>query len=75
MHRKEVTNYLFDSAPVTVGVLGLSMLIKRVFREKLTDATSLKDTAKLAFSVAVSTMLVKWAQSKKHLPTDLFNTQ
>ena len=64
----------YDAVLVTAGVVGLSMASKKVLGEKLTDASSLKDTAKLEVGVAASTMLVKWAQDKKYLPVDAFKT-
>ena len=47
----------YDAVLVTAGVVGLSMASKKVLGEKLTDASSLKDTAKLEVGVAASTML------------------
>ena len=70
---KELMNELYDSALVTAGVVGLSMVSKKVLEEKLTDALSLKDPVKLAVAVAASTMLVKWAQDKKYIPTNPFS--
>ena len=35
---KELMNELYDSALVTAGVVGLSMVSKKVLEEKLTDA-------------------------------------
>ena len=65
-------NEAYDAALVTAGVVGLSMASKKVLSEKLTDASSLKDTAKLAVGVASSTMLVKQVR-QKYLPVDPFN--
>ena len=71
VNKKELMNEAYDALLVTAGVVGLSLASKKVLGEKLTDASSLKDTAKLAVGVAV-TMLVKWAQDKKYLPVDPF---
>ena len=75
VNKKELLNELYDATLVTPGVAGLSMASKKLLGEKFTDATTLKDTAKLAVGVAASTMLVKWAQDKKYLPVDPFNKQ
>ena len=72
VNKKELMNEAYDALLVTAGVVGLSLASKKVLGEKLTDASSLKDTAKLAVGVAASTMLVKWAQDKKYLPADPF---
>ena len=72
VNKKELMNEAYDAALVTTGVVGLSMVSKKLLGEKLTDASSLKDTAKLAAGVATSTMFVKWAQDKKYLPVDPF---
>ena len=75
VNKKELLNEVYDASLVTAGVVGLSMASKKLLGEKFTDASSLKDTAKLAVGVAASTMLVKWAQDKKYLPVDPFNKQ
>ena len=59
VNKKELMNELYDAALVTAGVVGVSMVSKKVLGEKLTDASTLKDTAKLGAGVAVSTILVK----------------
>ena len=52
-------NKVYDAALVTAGVVGLSMASKKLLGEKLTDATTLKDTANLTVGVTACTMLVK----------------
>ena len=74
MNEKEIMNELYDAFMVTVGVVGLSMISKKVFKEKLTDATYFSGIAKLAAGVAGSTLLVKWLQNKKYIPTDPFKS-
>ena len=56
INKKELMNEAYNAALVTTGVVGLSMASKKVLGEKLTDASSLKDTAKLAVGVAASKM-------------------
>ena len=73
VNKKELLNEVYDASLVTAGVVGLSMASKKLLGEKFTDASSLKDTAKLVVGVAASTMLVKWAQDKKYLPVDPFS--
>ena len=75
VNKKEMLNDLYDAALVTGGVVVLSIASKKVLGAKITDASSLKDTAKLAVGVAARTMLVKWAQDKKYLPVDPFSKQ
>ena len=72
VNKKELMNEVYDTALVTIGIIVISMASKKVLGEKLTDASSQKDTAKLAVGVAASTMLVKWAQDIKYLPVDPF---
>ena len=48
------------------------MASKKLLGEKLTDATSIKDAAKLAIGVSLSSVIVKYAQDKKWLPVDPF---
>ena len=59
MNEKEIMNELYDATLVTVGVVGLSTLSKKILKETLTDATDFCDIAKLAAGVAGSTLLVK----------------
>ena len=70
MQNKEIMNEIYDSVLVTAGVVGLSMLSKRLLKEKLTDAIDFRNAAKLAAGVAGSTLLVKYLQNKKYIPTD-----
>ena len=70
LNRKELLSKAFDALLVTTGVVGLSMASKKLLGEKLTDASSMKDIAKLSVGVMASTMLVKYAQSKKWVPED-----
>ena len=72
VNKKELMNETYDAALVTGGVVVLSMATKKLLGEKFTDASSLKDTAKLAVGVVASTMLVKWTQDKKYLLVDPF---
>ena len=74
MQKKEIMNELYDSVLVTTAVVGLSMLSKRLLKGKLTDATDFRDAAKLAVGVAGSTLLVKWLQNKKYIPTNPFKS-
>ena len=74
MQEKEIMNKVYDSILVTIGVVGLSMVSKKLLKKKLTDATDFKDIAKLAAGVAGSTLLVKWLQNKKYIPTDPFKS-
>ena len=75
VNKKELLNKIYDASLVTAGVVGFSMASRKLLDEKFTDASSLKDTAKLAVGIAASTMLGKWAQDKKYLPVDPFNKQ
>ena len=59
---------------VSAGVVGLSMASKKLLGVKLTDASTLKDIAKLVVAVTGSTTLVQYAQSKKWIPEDPFKS-
>ena len=50
----------------------MSMAFTKLLGEKLTDATSIKDAAKLALGVSLSSVMVKYAQEKKWVPVDPF---
>ena len=70
--KKEYLNELYHASLITVGVVVLSMTSKKLLGEKLTDATSFKDIAKLALGVSVNSVMVKYAQGKKWVPVDPF---
>ena len=59
---------------ITTTVVGLSMARKRLLGEKIATSSSLKDIAKLTLGVTASSMLVRYAQSKKWVPEDPFKT-
>ena len=75
MSGKEYLNELYDASLITVGVVALSMASKKILGEKLTDATSMKDAAKLALGVSLSSVMVKYAQDRKWLPIEPFKKQ
>ena len=72
--RKELMNEAYDALLVTTGVVGLSMATKKLLGEKLTDASTIRDIAKLSVGVTLSSMLVKYAQDKKWVPSDPFKS-
>ena len=72
--KKEYLNELYDAVLVTTGVVVLSMTSKKLLGEKLTDASSIRDIAKLAVGVSISSVMVKYAQDKKWIPTDPFKS-
>ena len=69
-NKKEVSNELYDSAVITYGAVAVSMVAKKVSGMPLGAPESLKNVAKLAVSIALSNMAVKWVQDKKHLPVN-----
>ena len=71
VNKKEPVNKVYDAVLVSTCVVGVSIVSERVLGKKLTAASTLMDTAKLAAGVTVSTMLVKWAQDK-YLQVDPF---
>ena len=72
--KKELMNEAFDALIVTTGVVGLSMATKKLLGEKLTDASTAKDVAKLAVAGTASNMFVKYSQTRKWVPEDPFKT-
>ena len=69
-NKKELMNEAYDVVLRSEGIIGISMVSKKILGEKLTTASTLMDMAKLAVGVTTSSMLVKWAQEKKYLPVD-----
>ena len=72
--KQEYLNELYDASPITVEVFALAMASKKLLGEKPTNATSIKDIAKLALGVSLSSVTVKYAQGKKWVPVDPFKS-
>ena len=72
--KKEYLNELYDASLITTGVVVLSMALKKLLGEKLTDATFIKDIAKLALGVSIISVALKYAQDKKWIPQDPFKS-
>ena len=43
MQEKEIMNELYYAPMVTTGIVGLSMISKKLLKEKLIDATNFKE--------------------------------
>ena len=69
--RKEVLEELYRSMLTTIGVVALSMVTQKVFKEKLVNTSSVNDVAKLGIAVSGSTMVVDWAIRRGFIPKDI----
>ena len=72
VNKKELMNEAYDAVLISAGVVGNSIVSKKILGEKLTTVSTLTDTAKPAVGVTTTSMLVRWAQDKKYLPVDPF---
>jgi hypothetical protein len=72
---KESMNEVYDAVLITTGAVVVSIASKKLLKEPLGTPESLKGFAKLAVSVSVSSLLVKYLQKKKYLPTDPFSSK
>ena len=50
------------------------MASKKLLGEKLTDASSIKDVAKLTLGVSLSSVMAKYAQDRRWVPVDPFKS-
>lgn len=73
MEQKEILNELYDSALITTGAVGVSMIAKKAAGMPLSTPEGSKGTLKLGLAISLSSMTVKWAQEKKYLPVDPFS--
>lgn len=73
VNEKELMNELYDALVITTAAVAISMVSKKVLKERLGTPESVKGTMKLAVAVSGGTMLVKWLQSKNIIPIDPFN--
>lgn len=67
-------NEAYDAVQITVRAVSVSMAAKKLAGVLLNTPETLKGTAKLVAAVATLTMAVKWAQEKKCLPVDPFES-
>ena len=75
VNRKEVMNEIYDSALITLGLVGLSWSTNKIFKIKMVEnLNDLESVLKLGGGMTASTLLVKWMQSNKWIPTDPFKT-
>ena len=68
---KSAVNTYYNAALITAGVVGLSMLTKKVLGQKLTTVDTMQGAAKLFVGVGTSSIAVKYAQDKGWLPKDI----
>ena len=70
--RKDLMNELYDALLYTGGAVIMSMTTKKVLKESLGTPETIKGTVKLALAIGAGTVAVKYAESKKWLPTNPF---
>ena len=70
--RKEAMNELYDSTLIALGAVGVGMLTRKAFGDGLSTPASLMTTLKLAATIGMSTLGVKYAQDKNWIPENPF---
>ncbi len=73
--RTEFMNEVYDAALYTCGAFLIGMTSKKLLKELLGTPSNIKDPLKLSVAMAGGLMLAKFAQSKKWLPTDPFDSK
>ena len=71
--RKELMNEVYDALLATVGAVAVSMASKKLLKEPLGTPENIVGTLKLAGAVSAGTLIVKWLQAQKYIPTDPFS--
>ena len=69
---KQIMNEMYDALLITSFAVALSMASKKILREPLSTPETMKGTLKLAVAVTGGTLITKYLQEKKILPTDPF---
>ncbi len=72
---KELMNKVYDTALYIGGVFLIGITSKKLFKEPLGTPSNIKDALKLSVAMAGGLVLAKFAQSKKWLPTDPFDSK
>ena len=70
MRKKELLHEAYDAALISAGGDDVSMAARKVVRMPLNTPESFNGAAKLAGTVAISSMLFKYGQEKKWIPSD-----
>ena len=70
VRKKELLHEAYDAALISAGGDDVSMAARKVVRMPLNAPETFNGAAKLAGAVAISSMLIKYGQEKKGIPTD-----
>ncbi len=73
--RKELMNEAYDALLYTGGAFLIGMTSKKILKEPLGTPGNIKDFLKLSAVMTGGLILAKFAQSKKWLPTDPFDSK
>ena len=68
-------NEVYDAALYTGRAFLIRMTSKKLLKEPLGTPSNIKDALKLSVAMAGGLVLAKFAQSKKWLPTDPFDSK
>ena len=72
MTKNEAMNDLNNSTLATLCAVGVGMLTRKVIKDGLSTPSSLMSTLKLTVAIALSTLVIKYAQDKKWIPENPF---
>ena len=70
MSKEDIMNEAFDAGLVTLGVVGVGFVSKKVLKDRLGVPSTPVSIAKLAVAIAGGSILVQYLQNKNMLPND-----
>ena len=73
--RKYLMNEVYDAALYTGGAFLIGMTSKKLLKEPMGTPSNINDALKLSVAMAGGLILATFAQSKKCLPTDPFDSK
>ncbi len=73
MDQKWIINNLYNGALISVGTIGYSMLLGKVFKLGVTNVNKfdINDIFKLTLSVTLSNLTIKWLEINKYIPDNI----
>ena len=70
--KDEIVETFYTAGLATLGAVGVGYASRKLTRDGLGIPTTLMPIAKLAFSAAVSSLIVQYLQKKDYLPDNPF---
>ena len=72
LEKTEVLNGIYNAGLITLGAVATSMASKKLVKEDLGVSNSARSILRMSAAVAGGSLLVKFLQKKKYVPSEPF---